>query len=81
METFIEALKKLKEGDVCFAHSDHNPAHFDDAVRHDLADHGQHPYAAVITCGDSRVPPGAHLLGGAGQPVRHPQRRQRHRPL
>ena len=57
METFIEALKKLKEGDVCFAHSDHNPAHFDAAVRHDLADHGQHPYAAVITCGDSRVPP------------------------
>lgn len=57
METFVEALKKLKEGDVCYAHGDHNPAHFDETIRHDLADHGQHPYAAVITCGDSRVPP------------------------
>lgn len=42
---------------MCYAHGDHNPAHFDETIRHDLADHGQHPYAAVITCGDSRVPP------------------------
>lgn len=57
MEKFMEALKKLREGDTCYTHSGQNPAHFDEGTRHELADHGQHPYAAVITCGDSRVPP------------------------
>lgn len=54
--TAQEALERLKEGNEIYA-SGHYDRTFtvDDII--DLDENGQHPFAAVITCSDSRVPP------------------------
>ncbi len=66
MMTFIESLQKLRTGNACYIHSDYNPSHFDSATRHELADYGQRPYAVVVSCSDSRVPPEHIFSAGLG---------------
>jgi carbonic anhydrase len=51
-----EALERLRSGDSEYISHIHNPADLTDAIREDTTLHGQHPYAVVITCSDSRVP-------------------------
>lgn len=52
-----DALKRLLEGNRRFA--THHMKHPDETVarRLNLARHGQHPFAIVLSCADSRLPP------------------------
>lgn len=50
-----EALQKLKEGNVRFASGTSQFMNLDQA-RRDLTSQGQHPFATIIGCSDSRVP-------------------------
>ncbi|KIR02136.1 Carbonic anhydrase [Lachnospiraceae bacterium TWA4] len=61
---YNEALKQLKIGNEYYVTHNCNPAVFDNAKRRELTEHGQKPYAIIVTCGDSRVP--AEHLFSAG---------------
>lgn len=50
-----EALARLKEGNQRFASGQSRHAHESAALRHQL-ESGQHPFAIVLGCSDSRVP-------------------------
>ncbi|MCR4400018.1 MAG: carbonic anhydrase, partial [Syntrophomonadaceae bacterium] len=52
-----EARARLEEGNARFTSARPAPRELGEARRHELAEHGQHPFAVVITCSDSRVPP------------------------
>lgn len=54
--TPTEALEKLKLGHDRFMHGECMPQN-DSFLIHDLAERGQHPFAVVVTCSDSRVAP------------------------
>ena len=56
-----EALNKLKEGNERFVSGHRIFPNIDETTRDKLAVGGQHPFATVITCSDSRVPP-EHLF-------------------
>ena len=60
-----EAMQKLLDGNTIFTHlvsfGDYSPAR-----RKDTAENGQHPYAAIISCADSRVIPEAIFTAGIG---------------
>lgn len=61
-----EALAKLKEGNNSYIHEHYTKeVHIRDIVA--LDDHGQHPFATVITCSDSRVPPELIFNCGLGE--------------
>ena len=51
-----ESLQKLKDGHQAFISKQSMPVN-DNAHIAVLAEHGQHPFAVVITCSDSRVAP------------------------
>ncbi|MBL9147624.1 MAG: carbonic anhydrase [Phycisphaerae bacterium] len=51
-----EALQKLVEGNARFVGNKDNDTPRDVSRRSDLAK-GQHPFAGILTCSDSRVPP------------------------
>lgn len=61
-----EALKKLIDGNHRF--STHHMKHPDETVarRVNLAHHGQHPFAIVLSCSDSRLPPEIIFDAGLG---------------
>lgn len=61
--TAAEALRILRQGNDAFLAGSSRPPLMDRAVRLRLAE-GQHPFAAYVTCSDSRVPP--ELLFGRG---------------
>jgi carbonic anhydrase len=50
-----EALARLKEGNARFASGKSRHAHESASLRHQLVS-GQHPFAIVLGCSDSRVP-------------------------
>ena len=52
-----EALQKLKEGNQRYLSAATCPGDVSQAIRQKTCDEGQHPYAIVITCSDSRVIP------------------------
>ncbi|GMU22196.1 MAG: hypothetical protein AMXMBFR13_22840 [Phycisphaerae bacterium] len=56
MVTPAVALTLLQEGNARFATDHAQHPHADAAWRADLAAHGQHPFATVVACSDSRVP-------------------------
>ena len=56
MSTTKEALDRLRSGHKSFLAERGLPVSTRDLV-HELSEHGQHPFAAVITCSDSRVSP------------------------
>lgn len=61
-----EALKRLKDGNASYIHEHYTKeVHIKDIA--DLDDHGQHPFATVITCSDSRVPPELIFNCGLGE--------------
>jgi carbonic anhydrase len=61
--TAAEALRILRQGNDAFLAGSSRPPLMDREVRLRLAE-GQHPFAAYVTCSDSRVPP--ELLFGRG---------------
>ncbi len=52
-----DALQALTEGNERWAAFDQTHPGEDEERRKCVADHGQTPYAAIISCSDSRVPP------------------------
>ncbi|MDO5411087.1 MAG: carbonic anhydrase [Lachnospiraceae bacterium] len=63
---YQKTLQQLRNGNEHFAAHHQNPAVFDENKRRELTQNGQHPYAVIITCGDSRVPPEHIFSAGLG---------------
>lgn len=61
-----DALDRLIAGNEIFRRSCTNPADISQAVREETAFNGQSPYAVVLTCSDSRVPPEHIFSAGIG---------------
>lgn len=61
-----DALTALKQGNERFASGHVRHPHSDAARRIDTAQHGQHPFAAIVGCSDSRVPVEIVLDQGLG---------------
>ena len=64
LDAHEQPLAALKAGNRRFTNGPAPHPHMDAARRHDTALNGQHPYAAVVACSDSRVP--VEDLMGAG---------------
>lgn len=62
-----QALEKLKEGNKKYISSTFNPGNISKEIRIETSDHGQHPYAAVVACSDSREIPEAIFSCGIGE--------------
>lgn len=62
-----EVLKRLKEGNIRYLSSNANDGDVSETVRIDTAENGQHPYAVVVTCSDSRVVPEDIFMTGIGE--------------
>ena len=64
----IEAvIKKLKDGNENFVQAEKNSGIISPAVRKKNVEKGQKPYAVVVTCSDSRVPPEHIFSAGIGE--------------
>lgn len=62
-----EALEKLKWGNEKYVSSKLNEGDISESIRIDTARNGQHPYAIIITCSDSRVVPEHIFSAGLGE--------------
>lgn len=56
----------LMEGNEIYVSSEENKGDISEERRTDTAENGQFPYAVVITCSDSRVPPEHIFSAGIG---------------
>ena len=61
-----EALSKLKNGNLEYLKSKTSSGDVSPEKRLDTCENGQHPYAVVITCSDSRVIPESVFSAGIG---------------
>ena len=61
-----EALKKLQDGNAAYLQTAHNPGDISGEIRLRTFRFGQHPYAIVVTCSDSRVVPEHIFSAGLG---------------
>ena len=61
-----QALRKLAIGNNTYIRSCQNPADISEKRRCETACGGQFPYAVVLTCSDSRVPPEHIFSAGIG---------------
>ena len=62
-----EALKKLQAGNARYVNAVTNDGNVSQAVREHTYNEGQHPYAVVLTCSDSRVVPEHVFMCGLGE--------------
>lgn len=62
-----EAKQRLIEGNLKYLGADTAFGDVSPAIRRDTAQNGQHPYAIVITCSDSRVIPESIFSAGIGE--------------
>lgn len=62
-----EALAKLTEGNKRYLAATANPGDISPQIRRHTCEHGQNPYAIVITCSDSRVIPEGIFSAGIGE--------------
>lgn len=60
------ALKMLVEGNEKYVKNNMNQTVLTDEIRHETAANGQFPYAVIIACSDSRVPPEHIFSAGIG---------------
>lgn len=67
MMTAEEVLEQLKERNKMFVEAKANEGDISPEIRKDTAVNGQHPYAIVIACADSRVIPEDIFLCGLGE--------------
>lgn len=61
-----EAIERLLAGNTYYTEANENPSEFRQSDLADLATNGQEPYAVVLTCSDSRVPPEHIFAAGVG---------------
>ena len=61
-----EALEKLRAGNALFVSGERDCGDVSHEARKHTVDHGQEPYAIVITCSDARVVPNAAFSAGIG---------------
>ena len=62
-----EVLERLKKGNEIYIEHNQNAGDVSLELRQKTAKEGQHPYAIVITCSDSRVIPDAIFSAGIGE--------------
>ena len=62
-----DIIDKLKAGNEAYLSAAANPGDVSINTRRDTAKNGQHPYAIVITCSDSRVIPESIFSAGIGE--------------
>ena len=62
-----KVLERLKEGNELYVREGRNAGDVSLPIRIKTARDGQHPYAIVITCSDSRVIPDAIFSAGIGE--------------
>ena len=62
-----DILDRLKKGNEQYLEALSNPGNISPAIREDTTVNGQHPYAVVVTCSDSRVIPEAAFSCGIGE--------------
>ena len=62
-----KAIQKLKQGNARFLEAVKNDGDISKALREDTCNNGQHPYAVVLTCSDSRVVPEHAFMCGLGE--------------
>ena len=60
------SLRRLMGGNAAYLEGSRNPAALTDRIRLQTAHDGQHPWAAVVCCADSRVPPEHIFSAGVG---------------
>ncbi|MCD7954629.1 MAG: carbonic anhydrase [Lachnospiraceae bacterium] len=60
-------LKRLKEGNERYLLSKNEIGDISEKIRADTAENGQHPFAVIISCSDSRVIPEAIFSCGVGE--------------
>lgn len=65
--TAEESLQKLKDGNDRYLDALTNHGDISPQIRRQTAEHGQHPYAIVIACSDSREIPEAIFSAGIGE--------------
>lgn len=61
------AIQKLKNGNQDFIKAEKNSGNISQTVRTKNVEEGQKPYAVVVTCSDSRVPPEHIFSAGIGE--------------
>lgn len=62
-----EALQKLQKGNEQYLNASTGSGDISPAIRKDTCENGQHPYAIVVTCSDSRVIPESIFSAGIGE--------------
>ncbi len=65
--TAEEALEKLKKGNENYLSAETCPGDISSRLRLYTAQHGQAPYAIIVTCSDSRVIPESIFSAGLGE--------------
>lgn len=62
-----EAMEKLIEGNRIYLNAEQNPGDISPSIRERTAREGQHPYAIILCCSDSREIPEAIFSAGIGE--------------
>lgn len=62
-----EALLKLREGNAKYLDAEVGTGDISKRIRRDTYENGQHPYAIIVTCSDSRVIPENIFSVGIGE--------------
>ena len=62
-----QTLKKLKCGNEAYLTAEKSSGDISPAIREETCKHGQHPYAVIVTCSDSRVIPESIFTAGIGE--------------
>lgn len=62
-----DIIDKLKEGNKKYIDAKTNDGDISADIRKDTTVNGQHPYAIVVTCSDSRVIPESIFMAGIGE--------------
>ena len=62
-----EALLKLQQGNEKYLNASVGSGDISPEIRRDTCENGQHPYAIVVTCSDSRVIPESIFSAGIGE--------------
>lgn len=63
----LDILKRLKDGNEKYLNSSANDGDISPSVRMTTGKEGQHPYAVILTCSDSRVIPESIFMTGIGE--------------
>ena len=62
-----DILERMKKGNANYMSAKANPGDVSPEIRKDTTVNGQHPYAIVVCCSDSRVIPEAIFSAGIGE--------------